>query len=78
MALPERIIVSLLLHGSGALGCCLNYEQKYLEYEKRKGKTTPLTKWELSKKASQTTPLTKWELSKKASPLRRKRGTTYE
>ena len=39
MALPERIVVSLLLHGSGALGC-LNYGKKYLEYEKRKGKTT--------------------------------------
>ena len=35
MALPERIVVSLLLHGSGALGC-LNYGKKYFEYEKRK------------------------------------------
>ena len=35
MALPERILVSLLLHGSGALGC-LNYGKKYYEYEKTK------------------------------------------
>ena len=32
MALPERIVVSLLLHGSGALGC-LNYgnNKEYIE-----------------------------------------------
>ena len=39
MALPERIAVSLLLHGSGALGC-LDYGLKYYEYEKRKKRTT--------------------------------------
>ena len=35
MALPTRIAVSLLLHGSGALGC-LDYGLKYYEYEKEK------------------------------------------
>ena len=37
MALPTRIAVSLLLHGSGALGC-LDYGLKYYEYEKGKEK----------------------------------------
>ena len=35
MTLPTLIAVSLILHGSGALGC-LDYGLKYYEYEKRK------------------------------------------
>ena len=35
MTLPTLIAVSLILHGSGALGC-LDYGLKYYEYEKEK------------------------------------------
>ena len=49
MALPERIVVSLLLHGSGALGC-LNYVNKYLEYEKRKERLSDYKSVELKQR----------------------------